>query len=332
MPTLYLLTWNNSNVPNTYAQYITYAAHTDIIGAQGTFQDLNAAASSNNFVISTNTTYGSGPGYIFRYNIFYDFKVSAKCTTQAPSPEIVKLDNIKWLTPSTQLLDNGCNISTSCVNPSTPLADWGYVSTNKLVSVWFDSIDLKRCLRIDIQLFASDGVTPIANNAVSFPATSGVFPDNLKSVVFQSGLTADTNYKVKLILYAKTVGGQVVTTSTLYNVYTKPASSSYTQWIVTAGDVVNDPCNIKYQFVVQAQPTARAASIQTGTEHLLLNYLTNTQVGGLHPYALLNMSLNHIKLIGGSNSSGVVEIGSAYVYEYNALSSIFDAITTTQCI
>ena len=313
MPTnLFTLQWTNTNTATTQSENIAYVSLFDIpSGGNGSFQNLNVAASSTTYVITWNN---NSQGNL-KYNLSYDFSVSATCLDQSISYSSLIQNKVRWYTPPTSL--------------STPssVGEWNYVSTDNAISVWFDSQDLMYCRQIEIGLYTMAGSLVSGTSVASYisPSTSNgptSFADNLKRVYFTgSGITPDTQYKVKLKLYAQQTDNNYLSTTVEYNVFTKPTNPAYKQWIVVVGDTISDPCNIKYQTVVQTDPGATANSIQSGLEHLFTNYLAPQMLGPVSPVVSPTLNLNYIRLLGGNNR----------VYNYDPVGSIFGATTANQC-
>lgn len=317
MPNLFLLNWTNSNPTNTAQEYISYTSAFDIPqGGSGSFQNITGTfAPPSGYIITWNS---SIQGYL-KYNILYDFGVSAKCeSTGAFSPTSTINNKIKWFTPDPLLLATPSN-----------LGEWNYVSTDTTVSIWFDSTDLKYCRRIDIDITDMSG-NPVSGASGSTFFISPItvnndptnFVDNLKNVYF-TGLQPDTQYKVKLILTAQGTNGNTLSNSPVnYTVSTKPAGL-YSQWIVIPS-VSNNPadcCNIKNQIVVQADPLATAGTIQSGVEHLYTSYLAFQSLGPIGP--LSPGTITHIRLFKG-NYQQTLYNGDNRVYGYNGVNSHFD--------
>lgn len=289
MATLYTLTWTNTHPSTTLEEYISYAS----VYGTTTVTNPNVPVANPIYLIGDT---------VLDHNVFYDFTVSAKCTTTAISPLVTNANNIKWLVPS---------------GSSSYTGTWGYESTNDAISVWFDSVDLDKCRMIEIGLYNGSSLVGNVQTFIA-PAAPATFSQNLKRALFNAAggytLTADTAYTVKLTLYAihATGGPLVANTPTSFTVYTKQYSASYKQWLMIGGDLNSSPCNIKYQFVVQTHPGATLSSIIHGTEHLYTNFLTSTSLGAVHPFVSPSMNLNYIR-----------EITSTTVYNYDALNNVF---------
>ena len=315
MPTFPLLTaqWSNTNATTTDYENLSIVS----VYQNDSFQNPNAPSASGTFLFTRAGVVGSYTGV--RHNVMYDISVSAVCENSTESPIITVNDKISWKIPST-------------INQE--LGDWGYVSTDTTISAWFDSLDLDRCRRIDVALFNATG-TVQNGNTNSFYAQTGGFADNLKRVVFKNGdngcvITQDTQYKIKVTLWAippsNLPGGALVPNPTIgvYTVFTKGTSGAYSQWIMIGGDTTSDPCNIKYQFVVQADPSATFNTIEGGVEHLYTNFLTATSLGALNPGVSINLDLDYIRVLGGNNR----------VYNYDATNAVYGpvVIPIVQCL
>lgn len=312
MPTFPLLTaqWSNTNATTTDYENLSIVS----VYQNDSFQNPNAPSASGTFLFTRAGVVGSYTGV--RHNVMYDISVSAVCENSTESPIITVNDKISWKIPST-------------INQE--LGDWGYVSTDTTISAWFDSLDLDRCRRIDVALFNATG-TVQNGNTNSFYAQTGGFADNLKRVVFKNGdngcvITQDTQYKIKVTLWAiPASGGSLVPNPTIgvYTVFTKGTSGAYSQWIMIGGDTTSDPCNIKYQFVVQADPSATFNTIEGGVEHLYTNFLTATSLGALNPGVSINLNLDYIRVLGGNNR----------VYNYEATNAVYGpvVIPIVQCL
>jgi hypothetical protein len=289
MATLYTLNWTNTHTSTTVEEYLSYAS---VYGS--TTVTIPMPATNPNYTLSDSVT---------KHNIFYDFGVSAKCTNTTISSVTSSLNNIKWLVPSGSPSYTGT---------------WGYVSTNDTISVWFDSVDLDKCRMVEIALYSGSSLVGNTQTFIA-PAGPAVFAQNLKRVVFSPGtgytLTADTTYTVKLTLYAAHTTAPntlIPNTPTSFTVTTQPYSSAYKQWIVIGGNTNADPCNIKYQFVIQTHPSATLSTITHGVEHVYTNFLTSSSLGGVHPFVSPSMNLNYIRLLETTN-----------VYNYDGINSVF---------
>lgn len=317
MPTYPQLTaqWSNTNATTTDYENLSIVS----VYQNDSFQNPNAPLASGTFSFTRAGIVGSYTGV--RHNVMYDISVSAVCENSTESPIITVNDKISWKIPNASTI-------------SQELGEWGYVSTNTTISAWFDSLDLDKCRRIDVALFNATG-TVQNGNTNTFYAQTGGFADNLKRVVFKNGdngcvITQDTQYKIKVTLWAippsNLPGGALVPNPTIgvYPVVTKATSSAYSQWIMIGGDTTSDPCNIKYQFVVQADPNATDVTIQNGAEHLYTNFLTATSLGALNPGVSINLNLDYIRLLGGNNR----------VYNYDATNAIYGPLVTpiVQCL
>ena len=317
MPTFPLLTatWSNTSTGTTLHENLSIKS----VYQQDSFQNPNTASPSGTFIFTRAGVLGSYTGV--RHNVMYDISVSAVCDNSVESSLATVNNKISWKIPNVLIIDQ-------------ELGEWGYVSTDDTISVWFDSLDLDKCRRIDIALFNATG-TVQNGNTNTFYAQTGGFADNLKRVVFKNGdngcvITQDTQYKIKVTLWAIPVanlpGGALVQNPTVgvYTVYTKGTSGAYSQWIMIGGDTTSDPCNIKYQFVVQADASATTSTIQNGVEPLFVNFLTPATLGSLNPGVSINLQLDYIRLLGGNN----------LVYNYDAVNAIFGAqvTPTVQCL
>jgi hypothetical protein len=315
MPTFPLLTaqWSNTNAATTDYENLSIVS----VYQNDSFQNPNAPSATGTFLFTRAGSVGLYTGV--RHNVMYDISVSAVCENTVESPIITVNNKISWKIPNASTINQ-------------ELGEWGYVSTDTTISAWFDSLDLDRCRRIDVALFNATG-TVQNGNTNTFYAQTGGFADNLKRVVFKNGdngcvITQDTQYKIKVTLWAippsNLPGGALVQSPTIgvYTVFTKGTSGAYSQWIMIGGDTISDPCNIKYQFVVQADPSATSITIQDGVERLYTNFLTATSLGALNPGVSINLNLDYIRLLGGNNR----------VYNYNAPSAVYGAITGNQCL
>jgi hypothetical protein len=317
MPTFPLLTaqWSNTNTATTDYENLSIVS----VYQNDSFQNPNAPSATGTFLFTRAGSVGLYTGV--RHNVMYDISVSAVCENTVESPIITVNNKISWKIPDVLTIDQ-------------ELGEWGYVSTDDTISVWFDSLDLDKCRRIDIALFNATG-TVQNGNTNTFYAQTGGFADNLKRVVFKNGdngcvITQDTQYKIKVTLWAIPVanlpGGPLVQNPTVgvYTVYTKGTNPAYSQWIMIGGDSTSDPCNIKYQFVVQADASATTSTIQNGVEPLFVNFLTPATLGSLNPGVSINLQLDYIRLLGGNN----------FVYNYDAVNAVFGAQVTpiVQCL
>ena len=316
MPTFPLLTatWSNTSTGTTLHENLSIKSKYQ----EDSFQNPNTASPSGTFIFTRAGVLGSYTGV--RHNVMYDISVSAVCDNNVESPLATVNNKISWKIPNASIINQ-------------ELGEWGYVSTDDTISVWFDSLDLDKCRRIDIALFNATGTVQNGNTNTFLAQPSG-FADNLKRVVFKNGdngcvITQDTQYKIKVTLWAipflnVQFNGPLVQNPTVgvYTVFTKGTSGAYSQWIMIGGDTISDPCNIKYQFVVQADPSATSITIQDGVERLYTNFLTATSLGALNPGVSISLNLDYIRLLGGNNR----------VYNYNAPSAVYGAITGNQCL
>lgn len=318
MPTFPLLTatWSNTSTGTTLHENLSIKSKYQ----QDSFQNPNTASPSGTFIFTRAGVLGSYTGV--RHNVMYDISVSAVCDNSVESPLATVNNIISWKIPDVLIIDQ-------------ELGEWGYVSTDDTISVWFDSLDLDKCRRIDIALFNATGTVQNGNTNTFLAQPSG-FADNLKRVVFKNGdngcvITQDTQYKIKVTLWAipflnVPFNGPLVQNSTVgvYTVYTKGTSGAYSQWIMIGGDTTSDPCNIKYQFVVQADASATTTTIQDGITPLFVNFLTPYSLGSLNPGVSINLHLDYIRLLGGNN----------FVYNYDAVNAVFGAqvTPTVQCL
>ena len=214
MPTFPLLTaqWSNTNTATTDYENLSIVS----VYQNDSFQNPNAPSATGTFLFTRAGSVGLYTGV--RHNVMYDISVSAVCENTVESPIITVNNKISWKIPDVLTIDQ-------------ELGEWGYVSTDDTISVWFDSLDLDKCRRIDIALFNATG-TVQNGNTNTFYAQTGGFADNLKRVVFKNGdngcvITQDTQYKIKVTLWAIPVanlpGGPLVQNPTVgvYTVYTK---------------------------------------------------------------------------------------------------------------
>lgn len=318
MPTFPLLTatWSNTSTGTTLHENLSIKS----VYQQDSFQNPNTASPSGTFIFTRAGVLGSYTGV--RHNVMYDISVSAVCDNSVESSLATVNNKISWKIPNVLIIDQ-------------ELGEWGYVSTDDTISVWFDSLDLDKCRRIDIALFNATGTVQNGNTNTFLAQPSG-FADNLKRVVFKNGdngcvITQDTQYKIKVTLWAipfpnVPFNGPLVQNPTVgvYTVYTKGTNPAYSQWIMIGGDTTSDPCNIKYQFVVQADASATTTTIQDGITPLFVNFLTPYSLGSLNPGVSINLQLDYIRLLGGNN----------LVYNYDAVNAIFGAqvTPTVQCL
>ena len=313
--------WNNTNTTTTHHVNLSIAS----VYGNSSFIDPTTPIQTPAYFIFTST---GVPGLYdgVHYNVMYNFSISATCTDLTDSAILTVNDKVQWRYPS-----NNINME---------LGEWGYKSTDDTISVWFDSIDLDKCRRIDVALFDAAG-TVQNGNTITFTALSYGFPDNLKKCIFKDQfngcvISPDTTYKVRVTIWgvsASNISGPLTQSSNIsgpshadYTVYTKPHSASYKQWIMVGGALNSDPCNIKYQFVVQTHFNATSSSIIHGVEHLYTNFSGGTSLGSLNPDTSINLTLNYIKLLDVTNA-----YTTTTVYNYDYVNAVFGTPTSTQC-